>query len=194
MWCTDIRSLVQLDGRWVYSLCILEGYSRKMLAGMASPQQDLTALLQMLYATLSPYGCPQAIVSDHGSVLRAGDYVAMLRALEIEPLSIATGKPWQHLSEPQCKMQRRLADFTFAQAPTLEAMQDQHGAFIDTLNTTRHWAHLDRDDGRLRPVDVLGWVKGRPVEAGDLRKLFGRVELLRTVNRYGFVSVQRFYL
>jgi hypothetical protein len=43
-------------------------------------------------------------------------------------------------------------------------------------------------------VDVLGWVKGRPVEAGDLRKLCGRVEFLRTVNRYGFVSVQRFYL
>jgi hypothetical protein len=42
----------------------------------------------------------------------------------------------------------------------------------------RHWAHLDRDDGRLRPVDVLGWVKGRPVDAGDLRKLCGRVEFL----------------
>jgi transposase InsO family protein len=194
MWCTDIRSLVQLDGSWVYSICIMEGYSRKILAGMASPHQDLTAILQILYAALSQYGCPQAIVSDHGSVFRAGEYVAILRALEIEPLYIDQGKPWQNLIETQFKIQLRLADFKFEQAHTLEAIQDQHGAFIETFNTTRHWAHLDRDDGRLRPVDVLGWVKGRPVDAGDLRKLFGRVEFLRTVNRYGFVSVQRFYL
>ena len=37
MWFIDIRYLVRLDGRWVYSFCMLEGYSRKILAGMASP-------------------------------------------------------------------------------------------------------------------------------------------------------------
>jgi len=41
---------------------------------------------------------------------------------------------------------------------------------------------------------VLGWVKGRAVDVAYLRQLFGRVEFVRTVNRYGFVSVQRFYL
>ena len=41
---------------------------------------------------------------------------------------------------------------------------------------------------------MLGWLRGRLVEATRLRQLFGRVELLRTVNRYGFVSVQRFYI
>jgi len=30
MWFTDIRYLVQLDGSWVYSICVLEGYSRKI--------------------------------------------------------------------------------------------------------------------------------------------------------------------
>lgn len=40
MWFTDIRYLVQLDGSWVYSICVLEGYSRKMLAGMVSEHQD----------------------------------------------------------------------------------------------------------------------------------------------------------
>jgi hypothetical protein len=32
------------------------------------------------------------------------------------------------------------------------------------------------------------------VEAKELRELFRRSEFLRTVNRYGFVSVQRFYI
>ncbi|PON09695.1 hypothetical protein C2W62_54115, partial [Candidatus Entotheonella serta] len=45
---------------------MLEGYSRKLLAGMVSPHQDLTAVLQILYVALSEYGCPKAIVSDDG--------------------------------------------------------------------------------------------------------------------------------
>jgi len=79
LWFTDMRSLVQLDGSWVYSICVIEGYSRKILAGMVSPHQDLTAILQMLYAALSEYGCPQALVSDNGSVFTAGDSIAILR-------------------------------------------------------------------------------------------------------------------
>ena len=33
-WFIDIRYLVKLDGSWVYSICIIEGYSRKILAGI----------------------------------------------------------------------------------------------------------------------------------------------------------------
>lgn len=84
---------------------MLEGYSRTILAGMASEHQDLPALLQLLFAALSTYGCPEGIVSDHGAVFRAGDYVAMLKALEIEPTYIALQKPWQNLIEAQCKVQ-----------------------------------------------------------------------------------------
>src|SRR4029077_14814928 len=61
-------------------------------------------------------------------------------------------------------------------------------------NTTSHWAHRHRGDGDRTPVAVLGWLRGRRVEPQRLRKLFGRTGFLRTVNRYGFVSVQRFYL
>jgi putative transposase len=194
LWFTDIRYLVQLDGSWVYSICLIEGYSRKIVAGMASPHPDLTAILQILFAALAEYGCPQAIVSDNGSVFRAGDYLAILRALDIEPLHIEQGKPWQNMIEAQFKVQLRLADFHFEQAQTLDDVQNQHAAFIETFNTTAHWAHRTRADGHRTPVEVLGWLRGRVVEPQHLRELFGRTEFLRTVNRYGFVSVQRFYL
>jgi transposase InsO family protein len=194
LWFTDMRSLVQLEGRWVYSICIIEGYSRKILAGMASPHHDLTAVLQLLSAALAAYGCPQALVSDNGSVFTAGDYLAILRALEIEPLHIEKGKPWQNLIEAQFKVQLRLADWKFAQAQTFGEVQNQHAAFIDTFNSTSHWAHRQRDDGSRTPGDVLGWLRGRRVEPKQLRELFGHTGFLRTVNRYGFVSVQRFSL
>ena len=43
-------------------------------------------------------------------------------------------------------------------------------------------------------MEVLGWLRGRAVAPQRLRELFGRTEWVRTVNRYGFVSVQRFSL
>jgi putative transposase len=194
LWFTDIRSLVQLEGSWVYSICITEGYSRKIVAGMASLHQDLTAILQILFAALAEYGCPHALVSDNGSVFTAKDYLAILRDLAIEPLHTEKGKPWQNMIEAQFKGQLRLADYHFEQAHTLEDVQNQHAAFIETFNTTPHWAHRTRADGHRTPVEVLGWLRGRVVEPQRLRELFGRTEFLRTVNRYGFVSVQRFYL
>ena len=162
--------------------------------GMVSEHQDLTAVLQILYVALAEYGCPEAIVSDNGSVFTAGAYLSILKALEIEALHIEKGKPWQNLIEAQFKVQLRLADFKFEQAQTLEAIQNEHAAFIETFNTTRHYAHRRRADGYRTPVDVLGWLRGRRVEAKELRELFRRSEFLRTVNPYGFVSVQRFYI
>ena len=194
LWFVDIRYLVQLEGRWVYSLCILEGYSRTILAGLAAEHQDLPAVLQLLYAALSTYGCPEGIVSDHGAVFRAGDYEAIFKALDIEPTYIELRKPWQNLIEAQFKVQLRLADFQFERAQTFEEIQTLHAAFVETFNTTRHWAHQERPDGRRTPAEVLGWVRGRAVEPERLRHLFGQVQFLRTVNPYGFSSIHRFYI
>ena len=91
-------------------------------------------------------------------------------------------------------MQLRLADFQFEHAQTFEEVQNAHAACIETFHTTPHWAHRRRADGCRTPVDVLGWLRGRVVDPKRLRELCGRTAWLRTVNRYGFVSVQRFSL
>ena len=91
-------------------------------------------------------------------------------------------------------MQLRLADFKFEHAETLQEIQDHHAEFVETFNTTPHWAHRERDDGHRSPVQVLQWIQGHAVGQARLRRLFGEVKLSRTVNRYGFVSVQRFYV
>ena len=125
-WFIDIRYLVQRDGNWVYSICILEGYSRKILAGMASSYQDEIAVLQILAAALAEYGCPAGLVSDNGAVFDAEVYKAILAALGIERCPIEKGKPWENLIEAQFKVQLRLADHKFEQAETLDAIQTEH--------------------------------------------------------------------
>ena len=106
----------------MYSICVLEGYSRKIVAGMASEYQDEVAVLQLLTAALAEYGCPAAIVSDNGSVFTAHVYCELLETLGIEPCYITKGKPWENLIEAQFKVQLRLADAHFEQAATFAAL------------------------------------------------------------------------
>jgi transposase InsO family protein len=194
MWFVDLRYLVKLDDRWVYSICVIEGYSRTILAGMASEHQDLGAVLQILYAALAQYGCPEMIVSDNAGVFTSPQTQYILERLQIEPKYIEKGKPWQNLIEGQFKVQLRLADFKFEQAQTFEEIQQRHTEFIETFNTTAHCAHRERADGRRTPMAVLAWVRGYAVDLEQLRRLFQRLQFSRTVNRYGFVSIQRFYV
>src|SRR5205823_3535705 len=52
-WFIDIRYTTRVANQRTYSLCILEGYSPKLLAGMASPYQDLIAILQLLAGAIA---------------------------------------------------------------------------------------------------------------------------------------------
>jgi hypothetical protein len=65
-WFIDIRYLdKKVDGKKVYSICLLEGYSRAILAGTVSFKQDLWAILKVFYSACLNRGLPKAIVSRH---------------------------------------------------------------------------------------------------------------------------------
>lgn len=193
-WFIDIRYLVRFDGKWVYSICIIEGVSRTILAGMASRHQDELAILQLLHAAFGDYGLPWGIVSDNGSVFTAEAFMRVLEELDIQPCPIESGQAWQNLIESQFNVQRRLADAKFKQAESFAEIQDQHATFIQLFNTTRHWAHRDRPDDCLTPVAVLGGRLGRLVEPQQLQRVFRHLQFSRVVNRHGYVSIQRFYI
>ncbi len=72
-------------------------------------------------------------------------------------------------------------------------MDCQH-ANSQRANTTNHWAHRHRSDGCKTPVSVLGWTRGRTVEPTTLRSAFRHLQFPRTINRHGYVSVQRFFI
>jgi hypothetical protein len=193
-WFIDIRYLVRFEGKWVYSICLIEGVSRTILAGMASRYQDEIAILQLLHAALGDYGSPWGIVSDNASVFTAEAFMRVLDGLEIQPCPIEPGQPWQNLIESQLDVQRRLADAKFKQTETFEETQDQHAAFVQLFNTTRHWAHHERIDDRLTPVAVLDGRLGRVVTPQQLQRVFRHLQFRRTVTHFGCVSIQRYYI
>jgi putative transposase len=193
-WFIDVRYLRKLDGAWVYSICILEGYSRKMLAGMVSEYQDEIAILQILAAAVSDYGCPTGIVSDNGKVFTAQAYCTVLNALGITPHYIDKGKAWQNLIEAQFKVQVRLSQAAFDDTKTFEAIQAAHATFIEEFNTTEHAAHQQRPVTERTPVAVLNWVRGRIVEPEQVQAILRHVQYERAVNQHGYISIQRYYI
>jgi transposase len=128
-WTVDIRYLDHgLDDDAVYCISILENDSRAILASGVSRRQDLTAYLMVLYAALQQHGTPEALVSDGGGVFRATQALQIYERLGIRKEQIARRQPWQSYIETQFNVQRRMADWQFAQAATwveLLAAHDQ---------------------------------------------------------------------
>jgi transposase InsO family protein len=195
-WFIDIRYLVRIDKdqHWSYSVCVIEGLSRDVLARMAAEYQDAVAVIQLLKAALVEYGKPEAIVSDNGSVFTSEAYRGLLEELNIEICYIEKGKPWENLIESQFKIQLRLADAHFEQAQSFAEIQDRHAQFVETFNNTLHWAHRERPKTQRTPAAVLAWVRGREVTPEELQRALRHLQLERVVTKAGYVSIQRFYI
>jgi hypothetical protein len=55
-----------LDGVKWWSLIVLDGYSRTMLAGAVAPTEASWVALMVLYAACLRYGTPATLISDSG--------------------------------------------------------------------------------------------------------------------------------
>jgi len=58
-------------------------------------------------------------------------------------------------------VQRRMADWHFETAQTDEDLLAAHEKWLRDYNYQKHVAHERREDGRLSPAEVLGWVSGK---------------------------------
>lgn len=126
-WTVDIRYLdtPHLDGR-AYSVSILENFSRAMLASEVLPSQDLSAFLRVLRAAIHKHGSPEALVSDGGAVFKATDALAIYQACGIRKERIDKRQAWQSYIETAFSIQRRMADYAFAQATSWQDLRAIH--------------------------------------------------------------------
>jgi hypothetical protein len=171
-WTVDIRYLDHgLDERNVYCISILENYSRAILASAVSRKQDLTAYLMVLYAAIRQHGAPEALVSDSGGVFRATQALRIYEALGIRKEQIERRQSWQSYIETQFNVQRRMADWHFAQATSWLELLAAHDRWAVDFNFQVYWAHREREDGRHSPVEVLDWVCGRQIPSDELHRI-----------------------
>ncbi len=186
-WTVDLRYLDhQLGEGNVYCISILENYSRAILASGLSRTQDLTAFLIVLFAAVRQHGAPEALVSDSGGIFLAKEAKRIYRALKIKKGQIDRGRAWQSYIETTFNIQRRMADWHFAQATSWQELREAHDRWVADYNYQVHWAHREREDGRRSPAEVLSWVTGTVYPDEELRRLF-TVRFTRRLDQLGYV-------
>jgi transposase InsO family protein len=195
-WFIDGRRMdFALDGVKWWSLLILEGYSRTILAGAIAPAEATWVALMVLYTACLGYGTPDTLVSDSGGAYTSNDFEAVCARLQIHHETIVStkGESYQNLMETHFNIQRRLYDYQFSLAQTPPALEQRHQAFIQTYNTTAHQGLLN--DRRLPPipVEVLGAAKGRMYTQEELARCFSHALFPRMTNQYGCVTLHSYH-
>jgi transposase len=120
-WFIDGRKMdVALDGVKWWSLIMLDGYSRTMLAGAVAPVEASWVALMVLYTACLRYGVPQALISDSGGAFTSNEFEAVCTRLQIDhkPIESTKGESYLNWMETHFNVQRRLYDYQFSLTTT----------------------------------------------------------------------------
>jgi transposase InsO family protein/transposase len=195
-WFIDGRKMdFALDGVKWWSLIILEGYSRTILAGAVAPSEASWVALMVLYTACVRYGVPVSLISDSGGAFTSKEFEAVCTRLGIDhkPIESTKGESYLNWMETHFNVQRRLFDYQFSLTTTPEAFERVHQTFIATYNTTAHQGLLKDQFQPPIPLHVLGEAKGRLYTQEELARKFSRALFPRTTNRYGCVTLHSYH-
>jgi len=188
----DFRYLdAKPGGVQLYSCTLLEGFSRVILAGSLTTDQNAGVLLHIYFQALLRWGLWEETISDHGGQFNDHDWIRVNERLGIHHEMYPKGHPWQNLIESYFGIEARLGEYRWERCKTIEAAQEFHGELIRDYNRLPHWAHRRRDDRKYSPLAVLGTAKGKHVEPADLERAFGQRYCQRRTDARGFVRVGR---
>jgi hypothetical protein len=195
-WFIDGRKMdFALDGvRW-WSVIILEGYSRTMLAGAIAPAEASWVTLMVLYTACLRYGAPQYLISDSGGAFTSNEVTAVLKRLAITPNPLVSthGDSYKNLLETHFNIQRRLYDYQFAQTTTPTELEQMHQRFMTIYNTTAHYGLVQEGFTPPIPIRVLGDAKGHLYPPDELAHKFSQALFPRTTNQYGCVTLHSYH-
>ena len=195
-WFIDGRMMdFAIEGHRWWSLIILDGYSRTMLAGAVAPTEASWVALTVLYAAVRRYGVPVHLISDSGGAFIADAFEGVCTRLGIDHHTIVSteGQSYMNLMETHFNIQRRLYDYQLALTRTPREFEEAHQRFLVLYNTTAHQGLLKAQFASPIPLHVLGESKGRLIPPQELDQKFAHALFPRITNRYGCVTLHRYH-
>jgi transposase InsO family protein len=195
-WFIDGRMMdCAIEGHRWWSLIILDGYSRTMLAGAVALTEASWVALTVLYAAVRRYGVPVHLMSDSGGAFIADVFEGVCTRLGIDHQTIVSteGQSYMNLMETHFNIQRRLYDYQFSLTQTPLEFEEAHQHFLDLYNTTAHQGLLKEQFASPIPLHVLGESKGRLVSPQELDQKFAHALFPRITNRYGCVTLHHYH-
>jgi len=195
-WFIDGRMMdFALQGHRWWSLIILDGYSRTMLAGAVAPSEASWVALTVLYSACQRYGVPVHLISDSGGAFISNAFEGVCTRLAIDHRTIVStaGQSYMNLMESHFNIQRRLYDYQLALTQTPHEFDKAHQQFLALYNSTAHQGLLKEGFASPIPLHVLGESTGRLVPPQELTRKFAHALFVRTTNRYGCVTLHRLH-
>jgi transposase len=191
-WSADIRYLDHGLGNFkVYSVTILDNYSRAIIASGLSRTQDLGAFLMVLFMAIQQHGAPEGLVTDGGSIFRAKQLLTILDRLGVQKYEIARRQAWQNYVEALFGVQRRMADWGFAHAGSWPELLAVHDLWVADYNYQDHFAHQERPEDRRSPAAVLHRVCGKLFAPEELHRIFYSTRFGRVLDQAGYARFRR---
>jgi transposase len=195
-WFIDGRKMdFAIAGVKWWSLILLDGYSRTMLAGAVAPTEASWVALMVLYTACLRYGVPQALISDSGGAFTSNEFEAVCTRLQMahHPIESTKGESYLNWMETHFNVQRRLYDYQFSLSTTPMEFEQAHQAFMHLYNTSAHQGLLKEHFHPPIPLQVLGEAKGRLYTADELKRKFSQALFPRTTNQYGCVTLHSYH-
>jgi len=195
-WFIDGRMMdFEIEGvRW-WSIIILDGYSRTMLAGAVSASEASWIALTVLFTACQRYGAPQYLISDKGSAYISNVVEAVCKRLGIDHRTITgkNGESYMNLMETHFNIQRRLYDYQFSLCRTPTEFEQAHRRFLELYNSTAHQGLIKEKFKPPIPLHVLGQAQGRLYTTEELERKFSRALFPRVTNGYGCVTLHSYH-
>jgi len=195
-WFIDGRIMdFALEGEKWWSLIVLDGSSRTMLAGAVAPSEASWVTLMVLYTACVRYGAPEHLISDKGGAFISAEVEAVCTRLGIDHHTMIStqGESSMNLMESHFNIQRRLYDDQFSLTRTPLEFEQAHQDFLQIYNTTAHYGLLHEKFQPPIPLEVLGEAKGRLYTPDELERKFTHALFPRTTNRYGCVTLHHYH-
>jgi hypothetical protein len=182
------------DGQKVYSLIVLDGFSRVLLSDEICLSKGARDACLILLRAFAQWGLPGEIVSDNGGAFISLLYRLLLGVLRVKVSFITPGCPWENpFAESFIGTLRAYFYPHMQRQRTAAGIQRIYTEKADYYNHRVHWEF--RHDEVKTPIGKLGSTAGRPLpEDFELRFLATGKRSTRTVDGQGRISWKRYCL
>jgi transposase InsO family protein len=195
IWFIDHMHLRTLpNGQKVYSLIILDGFTRFMLTDEICLSKTARDACLILLRAFTRWGLPEEIVSDNEKSFTSLLYRLLMGVLRVKVNYITPGHPWENpYAESFIGVLRAYFYPHIQRQKTVAGIQRVYANKTDYYNNRVHWEF--RKDEVKTPFGKLGDIRGRPMpEDFELKLLATRKRFKRTVDGQGMISWKRYRL
>jgi len=195
IWFIDHMHLRTLPGgKKVYSLIILDGFTRFMLTDEICLSKTARDACLILLRAFARWGLPEEIVSDNEKSFTSLLFRLLMGVLRVKVNYITPGHPWENpFAESFIGILRAYFYPHMQRQKTVAGIQRVYTNKTNYYNHRVHWEF--RKDEVKTPFGKLGDIRGRPMpDDFELKLLATGKRFKRTVDGQGMISWKRYRL